>query len=72
MFWARVHVDVCFGPECLCDIRPMSLALYIISHSYTLTKMHHRLQTKSDERIWGARTPQEGKGAKQRRLSQKY
>jgi hypothetical protein len=25
MFWARVPMYICFGPECLCDIRSESL-----------------------------------------------
>jgi hypothetical protein len=62
-------VYVCFGLECMCDIRleslyverSVSLALYIVITLIYIIK-YITLQTKSDKRVWGARTPREGRG----------
>jgi hypothetical protein len=49
MFWARVPRYVCFGSECLCDIRleslhverSMSLEFYIVIILVYINKIHH-------------------------------
>jgi len=46
MFWVGMHVYICFGLDCLCDIRlerlyaerSMSLALYIVNTLIYLIK----------------------------------